>query len=198
MLDVWGHIISFIDCDKPKCNLLLTCKWISKCDFHFNQKISIRIIRYSRWFDKFTNIIIPMKMDMIKLPLSVTRLEFGDRFNKSLKKYIPSTVTHLKFGDRFNQPINNCIPSSVTHLKFGHDYDQSIKNCIPSSVTHLNFGHEFDQHISNNIPSSVTHLKLGYWFSHSIRNLPTSIIYLKISFRDDVPKFIKNVEFYNF
>ena len=110
-LDVWGHIASFINSDKDKCHLMMTCKEISKCNFYFNEMIDNEKIIKSRWFNKFTNINAD---DLSILPSFVTHLKIGTYeisyltifrtfSNYDFKGKIPSTVTHLTFPDDFNQ-----------------------------------------------------------------------------------------------
>ena len=64
MLDVWSYITELIEDDKDKCRLMMTCKWISECQFHFNQiNIYEKILRRSRWFDHFTNVLVEKKIE---------------------------------------------------------------------------------------------------------------------------------------
>ena len=98
------------------------------------------------------------KNNALVLPRDIKKLRFTDIFNRFVDN-IPLTVTHLTFGDRFNQYINGCIPKSVTHLTFGFDYNKSLFNCIPSSVTHLTFQDNFINRNRTNIPTTVKHLK---------------------------------------
>lgn len=210
MLDVWSYITELIEDDKDKCRLMMTCKWISKCRFYFNQMNTYEKILRSRWFDHFTNVLVNKKIIMrpileisskeinnkfpsnmnnptfakfvSKFPLNMTHLTFEDKFNKSVKKCIPSTVTHLTFGDYFSHPIKDSIPSSVTHLIFGDSFDYQIKNFIPSSVKYLEFGYSFNKNIKGCIPASVTHLILGSCFDNSKLKgcIPPSVTHLTL------------------
>ena len=107
-LDIWEYLMRFINCNKDKCNLLITCKTISKCRFIFTGKVNIESITKSNWFDHFINVCVNK---LSKLPPMITHLTFDDRFNKSIQSYIPSTVMHLTFGEDFDKPIKGHIPT---------------------------------------------------------------------------------------
>src|SRR6266567_9223952 len=100
MWDIWSHISNFIETDYDRCQLMMTCKQISKTRFYFNEMKPIKKIIKSSWFDNFINIMM---------------------FDGSEK--LPLFVTHLTFGFAFNQPINDAIPSSVTHLTFNWKFN---------------------------------------------------------------------------
>src|SRR6266567_3325134 len=127
MQDIWGHIVQFIKQDKNKCYLMMTCKWISKCNFYFDDQIDIDKIIGSLWFDHFRSVIIK---DIVSLPPSIIHLTFSPDFNQPINGFIPSSVIELVFGSNFNQPINGCIPSAVECVFFGHNFNQSIENCF--------------------------------------------------------------------
>ena len=57
-LDLWGHIMGFIERDQDKCHLLLTCKNISKIKFYFYEPIDNDKIMKSGWYDNFTQVVI--------------------------------------------------------------------------------------------------------------------------------------------
>ena len=167
-LDIIGYITEFIECDKEKCYLMMTCTWISGCNFRFNERIDFNNISQSIWFDYFVNIIAH---DTVSFPLHITHLTFYNFFNKNIENKIPTTVTHLMFGSQFDQSIIGCIPSSVINLEFGYLFDQPIEDCIPSNVIHLKFGSHFNHTINNNIPDSITYLTLGCQFRPSLSGL---------------------------
>jgi len=197
--DVWNHLSLFIESDKDKCRLMMTCKGISEYPFYFRENIHTNKIMGSRWFNYFVDVIVD---DLVILPKYVSSLTFNREFNKPIGKYIPCTVTKVKFSLRFNQivrdclpksikeiyfdsefnsPINDSIPFGVTHLFFRGRFNQPIEGCIPSSITHLSFGYCFEQIIFNNIPPSVTHLTLGTNFHpHIADNIPLSVTHLAI------------------
>lgn len=187
MQDIWGHITKFIKQDKYKCYLMMTCKWISKCNFYFNNSIDIDEIVGIKWFDHFTTVII---RDIVPLPLCVNNLiilgpekdintysELIYRWIfKESTKSIPSSITHLTFGPKFNYPINDLIPFSVTHLTFGIKFNQPINECIPTSVTHLIFDLGFNQSVNGCIPSSVIELVFGNRFNQPINGCIPSLV----------------------
>eukprot|EP01132_Coremiostelium_polycephalum_P007641 gene7641-9399_t len=120
------------------------------------------------------------------IPDSVTRLTFGNGFNRALSVgVIPKSVKRLKFGDDFNHPLGvGVLPPMLTRLTLGRDFNYPlVKGVIPGSCTHLTLGHSFNQSIKN-IPSSVTHLSVKHFdryqdFSQpKIKDLPASVTQL--------------------
>jgi len=191
-LDLWGYLSEFINNDRDKCRLMMTCKKISKCRFYFYRLRDIYYAKKSRWFNHFTNVhnihdinALPLSIkhlsfgnyfnkpfDSDKIPPSVTHVTFGNGFDQKVDKF-PPKITHLTFGFAFNQPIDNCIPYGVTHLTFNYYFNQNVDN-LPSSIVELSFGCRFNKPI-NNIPSSVTNLRLGCFFNQLAHNIPTFI-----------------------
>jgi len=213
--DIVGYLIRFIRRDKDKCRLLMTCQWISKCEVFFHEDILINKIIRSRWFHKFTNIIVKNKkckfprkgltppLKASGFPSSITSLTFNHEFNDSVKDYIPSTIVYLKFSDDFNQPIEGCIPPSVKNLNFGWSFDQPIRNCIPHSVKYLSFGYRFNQSIKYCIPLGVNFLHFGERFNQPIKGcIPSSVtrLGLDISFRHpvDIPSSVVELMLYEY
>ena len=176
-IDVRGYLSEFIETNKDKCHLMMTCKEISKCRFFFYEKVNIENIIELLWFDNFINVYVAINK-CNKFPAFVTHLDYGHYYDKSLCDYFfPSTVIHLKFSYGFNEPIDDKIPFGVTHLSFGYTF--KLKKMLPSSIIHLEFGHYFNHPIKDYIPSSVTHLTLGTWFSQDItESLPSSVTHL--------------------
>ena len=78
MWDVWAHIENFIEKDKDRCRLMMTCKQISKNKFYFCEKIAIEKIKKSSWFNNFISVIISNKSE--KISSNVTHLTFDDIF----------------------------------------------------------------------------------------------------------------------
>lgn len=200
--EIWQIIIEFIETNKDKCRMLMTCKDMSKCKFYFRQFIHINNcikITKSIWYNYFTNILCDNTN--ISLPKYTKKMIFSEFFSGPIiNGFIPSTVTHVKFNSFFNRPINNCIPSSVKHLIFGSTFNRPIENYLPTSITHLTFGFRFNHPIKNNIPTSVTHLVFGECFNQSLMEIPSSVTHLKLTnhiFHDtDLPSFVKEIEFY--
>jgi hypothetical protein len=114
-----------------------------------------------------------------ELSPSIKYLTFDDNFNKRID-HIPLSVTHLVFGKKFNQAsfvqtLGSLHRSKMTHLTFGNNFNQPIMRCIPNSVTYLRFGDNFNQPISLSLWSSVTHLHFGKYFNQSLADIPHSI-----------------------
>jgi len=64
------------------------------------------------------------------LPLNVTHLTFGARFNQSVN-HLPLNVTHLVFGKCFDQFVNH-LPPNMMEVRFHMYYKRSI-------IQHYNF-----------------------------------------------------------
>ena len=175
----------------------------------FDEKVYLRKIIGSPYFNKFTNIIVENQVyilnkithltfddnfdqPIINIPNTVKYLTFGFYFNRSINNVIPNGVIHLIFGCKFNLIIRDTIPNSVTHLTFGCKFYVSKMDIIPNSVTHLTFGcsiNESKKHydkfylMMNAIPDSVTHLTFGYYFNAIINNIiPNSITHLTFGY----------------
>ena len=162
MLDAWSHIAKFIERDKDRCHLMITCKEMLKCSIYFDKEIHIDKIRKLYFFNKFTNILVD---ELVTLSLSVTHLTFSHKFNQNINDCIPSSVTHLTLGYRFAQSIEK-ISSSVTHLTI-HSYEifkKCINGHISSSITHIFFKmyhwYTFDLLKGSQVPTSITHIYL--------------------------------------
>src|SRR6266567_797911 len=112
MLDIWTHIIKFIESDKIKCRTVMTCKGLSNSEVYFHEKIHIGRIIKSRWFDYFTNVVVSERS---QLPVHIKRLTFGYFFKESINVYIPSTVTHLDIGTKKLLLYKNVDLPHVTH-----------------------------------------------------------------------------------
>lgn len=173
-IDIWSYVSEFVERDKDKCHLMMSCKNFSKCRFYFRERINIKKIIDKKWFNHFTNILINGRTI---LPLSVSHLTFGVSWNDSLENFIPSTVKHITFK-YLQMQTGNFIPSLVTHITFDQKSSHNLNNFLSKSVTHLRFGHYFDQPV-NYIPSTVTHLTFGHYFNHSVKGIiPSSVTHL--------------------
>lgn len=93
-LDIWGYISEFIDNDKEKCKLMMTCKEISQCKFYFYEPIHINKIVKSKWYVHHVNLIVSDKKYVSHS--SITHLTFDDNFDECLNKYVSNSVTHFK------------------------------------------------------------------------------------------------------
>ena len=175
LVDVLECIIKAISDNKDKCNLMMTCKGISKCNFYFTELTTVDKISSSNWFDRFINIFI--KDDICTLPLFVKYLTYDVWFNKDIKDKIPNSVTHLAFGEDFEYLTSNYYCSSLTYMEYIGNKIAYFKDCIPSSVTHLTIGAFFYSGFNDSIPSTVTHLTLNSSVYMPI-DIPLSITHL--------------------
>jgi len=168
MLDAWTTIAGFIEKDKDRCQLLMTCKEISKCDFYFYKFIFAKKIIEIPWFDHFVNVIVE---DIVVLPRSVIGVCFWYNYKKSINGMIPSTVKRVFFDDDSGEGpiIDECLPTSVTYLRFGENFNKPIDGKFIPSVTHIVFGIKYNQPLDN-LPPSLTHIKFDNVQSNSTIN----------------------------
>lgn len=179
LIDVLEYIIGMISDNKDKCNLLMTCKNMSNCNFYFTALENINTISGSIWFGRFINIFI--KDDFCALPLFVKYLTFDVWFDKDIKGKIPDSVTHVAFGEDFDYLKNQSYCSSLTYMEYSQNETAHFKDCIPPSVTHLTIGAFFCSGFKDSIPETVTHLTLNPSIYMPL-NIPSSITHLTFGF----------------
>ena len=106
------------------------------------------------------------------LPNSIIYLDFGKKFNKSLKTInLPKYLKKIKFGNEFNQPLNHIkLPQNLEILQFGDEFNQSLDYVIlPQTLKILQFGKKYQCSLfSVKFPNSLLELILG----NSICTLP--------------------------
>src|SRR5690606_16973575 len=117
-LDLWGYLSTFIENDKQRCYLMMTCKEMLLCKIYFYHQINIEKIINTVQFDYFTNVYAIN--NIVRLPKYILKLSLG---SKVADYYIPSTIKKLTIG--FNRPLLHCsLPTSVTYWKFDDYYNQ--------------------------------------------------------------------------
>lgn len=75
-LETWNIIISFLENNREKYYLLITCKDLSKCDVLFNDYEELYFILKSQWFDNFTNIQMSIFSLITKRPKKVKNIHY--------------------------------------------------------------------------------------------------------------------------
>jgi FNIP Repeat len=79
---------------------------------------------------------------------SVTSIAFSVVFNKPVSKdNLPLFLTTLIFGDRFNQPVDN-LPQTLTSLTFGFSFNQKVDN-LPINLKTLIFWSSFNRPVDS-------------------------------------------------
>jgi len=73
--DIWTVILSFIENNVDKFNLLISCKMIMQCPFTFNQAIHFFKIIDSSLFDKFTHVVVRNFNAIDKFPQLVEKID---------------------------------------------------------------------------------------------------------------------------
>ena len=134
-----------------------------------------------------TTLVLHSKTIPSSLPISLTHLTLGNKFNQHLNKTLSCLhlLTHLTLGKEFNQLID-FFPPSLTCLAFGKKFNQPINN-LPSNLTNLIVGKNFNQAVEK-LPPSLAHLTIGSLkfstiqskFKHSLDPLPHSLTHLTI------------------
>jgi len=155
MQDIWGYISTFIDSNKDKCHMMMTCKELSLCDFYFDEMVLVANIIGCRWFNRCRNVMVIS--DLMDLPSFVTHLTLGDDICYEFDLQIPSSVTHLQVNYWYNN-MKNKIPFSVTHLViyYNIDYENLF---FPGSITHLTLYNAYNINIKK-ISQSIKEVKI--------------------------------------
>lgn len=96
------------------------------------------------------------------IPEGVTKVRFGNMYNKSLSSpgILPSTVTDIVFGEEFNSDIvPNVLPIQCKSIEFGSQYNQSLSNGFlkNTQIESLTLGIRFNQDLVE-LPSSINHI----------------------------------------
>lgn len=180
--DVRSYMINSIKSDRDKCQLLMTCKKISDCNFYFTKNINTCFIINLRWFDRFMNVSI--NENNTTLPSNISHLTICSDFNKPVHDYIPLSVTHLRLYCDIKL-INKQLPSSIKYLHIDHTPDEYILKYLPSEVVELSFDSFY---LGTPLPILYNELKKG--------NFPSSvkrIIYKRTIFSCNEKDIIKSI-----
>ena len=74
---------------------------------------------------------------------NLTSLEFANNFDQQLiPNMLPNTLTYLNFGYNYNRSLNDILPNNLynlQHLVFGCKFNQSIAGILPKNLTKLEF-----------------------------------------------------------
>lgn len=131
--------------------------------------------------------------------LPIKKLGLGYYYNQSVKR-LPKTITHLEFGYKFNLSIKSLKSNtSITNLTLDHDFNHNI-NSLPKNLTNLTINAGKFSKSLDNLPNTITHLTLGLNFNSVIDNLPNSITHLTLGKKfnrliDKLPNSITHLEF---
>jgi len=174
-------------CDRDKFKFLSTSKKnrTYKYDVFYNDKINIKKIVESEYFDRFTNIIITgsrrknkinkvpkhliklrlnsfggTKLD--KIPASVTKLTLFGHCNENILQNLPQTLIKLIIDIQIERNIKGYIPKNVTHFCIRDLKNISLIECLPENLTHLILGYNYEKNIARYIPKNVKYLYINY------------------------------------
>ena len=116
---------------------------------------------------------------------------------------IPKTITHLTLDCNYPNAFvkidnNKCVVNqknnyyihnflkrqdldNLEYLEFPNNYNDSIKGIIPKKLKTLDFGSEFNYFFEkDDLPKTLRSLTLGIKYSHSLINVPKSLIKLEL------------------
>ncbi|EGC35269.1 hypothetical protein DICPUDRAFT_17674, partial [Dictyostelium purpureum] len=115
--------------------------------------------------------------DLLDIPKYCQTLEFIN-FNEHIHpNVIPPSVTKINFGNRFNLPLGlNSLPPNLRSLSFNKNYSQRIP-FLSSTLTELTMG----DYPPISWPLSITKLKFGQFYNSTMHLLPRSLTHLDIS-----------------
>ncbi|GAM18375.1 hypothetical protein SAMD00019534_015500 [Acytostelium subglobosum LB1] len=134
----------------------------------------------------------PTIYDMnIPMSNSITSIEFGDWFNKTIPVgWLSASLTEITFKHSHNQPIvPGSLPPSLTKILFGLEYNQPFEaGCLPSSLTHLGIHSFLYSHdiLPGTLPNSITHISIPHdSFNSKIHDsaLPQSLTSMRLSIK---------------
>ena len=97
------------------------------------------------------------KEPIISLPPNLEELICGEHFQSTLPDELPRSLTKLEFGRRFNEPINHLrLPINLREMIFGEHFNQTLPDELPASLTKLKFDFEgnFDRQLPD-LPRSL-------------------------------------------
>lgn len=140
---------------------------------------------------------------IIELIKKYKKLILGDLFNQSID-FLPLGITHLQLGRKFNKPINN-FPRSLLYLTIASnhisycDFNQSL-DYLPESLEYLIIKLNKNLNIPiNNLPGGLKYLHfMCKTFNYPINNLPIgleTLIICKFDFTNThyLPPFLKKI-----
>ena len=122
---------------------------------------NIEKINGEEWVVFNSNFNQELTPDIIEFLSKYQRVEFGEKFDKSVTyqtessqnrkspTLLPNSLTHLEYGTYFNQPVDN-LPNSVEQLIFGYYFDQPLKSLL-SSLKKLIIHEDYEYELPSNI-----------------------------------------------
>ena len=123
----------------------------------------------------FSGNLFNQHLGSVEWPQSLTRLNLGCAFNRSIKNVTFSrSLRCLTFGYRFDQPVTEVSwPAALEELKFGVSFNQPIAGISwPLSLRSLTFGFHFNQPIDRvSWPGLLVELTFGHNFNQSVSSI---------------------------
>lgn len=174
-LEIISLMLSYIESDKDKCQFLMTCHDITKCDFTFNEEVRINKIAKSRWYDRFTKVGIyygdkwpsqfPLSIKhLIYLPL--LDLDHNYHYNGPVCKIdsidnpqmiLPLSIIKLTINDFDNPVIGLDILRKIISIDTEYIYTNTERGILfdsfawktPIPIVHAIMGKEINLNISH-------------------------------------------------
>lgn len=116
------------------------------------------------------------------IPNYIKNLEL-DNLDEEIKDFIPKSVKRLGLNldpNCFWQFNCSNIPGHIEELVFGNNFNENLVSKFPSSITSIIFGENFNQPLQNHLPDNLEILSLGPAFSQSLKDLPESLIIIRL------------------
>jgi hypothetical protein len=148
-------------------------------------------------------------VDEFIFPDSIIYLDFGKRFNKSLKNVsLPKYLKKLKFGDKFVQSLDYVkLPDKLEILEFGNNYQVSLFSVkFPDSLQEIILNDSFNHSLPFFLPKKLEKIVLGGYFDYSLNTfiIPENLKYLRVNgsitnkvLFDKLPQGLKSLEVVN-
>jgi len=178
------------DCYYDDCSLPYYISAITQPYEYETLPKTIRCIKFESTFRSkinylplLTHIVYNSNSNVKFLPITLTHLKFGNRFNQQIR--LPQSLTHLIFGNDFNQPL--ILPKLLIYLRFGIDFNQNLP-VLPKTLKHLHFGLRFTKELPT-LPL-LTHFTSGSQLSNM--KLPHTLIYVNSNYLDNSFKIFYN------
>lgn len=116
----------------------------------------------------------------------LTRLVFGDPFNKLLPEKLPPTLLELEMGRLYNQP-HDFSKTRIMKLVFSFCFNQPIKGKLPKTLMILILGALFNQDLVDLGTPLLEKITVGNNFNKSLNFLPPSIMEITAGNNYDTP-----------
>lgn len=140
------------------------------------------------------------------LPDSIFYINFGKKFNKSLKFVtLPKYLKKIKFGDRYTQSLDHVsLPETIEIIEFGENFNNTLFTTkLPKNLKELILNNIFNASLPSILPEGLYKIFFGKEFDFSRNNfvIPQQLKYIHINGKienkvlfENLPKTIEHIE----